>query len=336
VASRTSVASQIGVRLPTPMKAWMRAAKYDSLYAAAKLRIGRPGHQPPLPRRLVFVIGCGRSGTTLLGDMLAQHPQVVYVFEPYHLWTAVDPRTDASDFYRGSAGRCLLGDADSTPDLRRRFWRAFAPAYRRHPDKVLVEKTPINTLRIGYLNSLAPEALFLHIGRDGVQVARSIEANVRGNEYRIARRPGFNQWWGVHNAKWKALARDGELAGYFSHEIPLLVTDAARGAYEWLVSMMELDAWRNRLGARLHELTYEQLTQAPQSTIEVVAGFLDLQAGTDWLAGCASAVRPTPSRMMKDLQLPPMMCAEFNAMQDRFGFPSLAIPSTSLPGRMEG
>jgi hypothetical protein len=335
MASGTTLSSRIGLRLPIPMKAWIRAAKYDSLYALARRRVGRGGHGSPLPRRLVFVIGCGRSGTSLLGDMLARHPQVVYVFEPYHLWTAIDPRTDASDFYRGSVGRCLLGEADSTPDLRARFWRAFAPVYRGHADKILVEKTPINALRIGYLNALAPEALFLHIGRDGIRVSRSIEANVRTNEYRIARRPDFNQWWGVSNAKWKAMARDGELAGYFPQEVRLLATDAARGAYEWLVSMKELDAWRDRLGPRLHELTYERLTKAPESTIALVAGFLDLPADREWLADCASAVRPTPSRTMKDLHLPPMMCAEFNAMQARFGFPNLAIPSHSVPAPME-
>lgn len=334
MASRTSIASQIGLRLPSPMKAWIRAAKYDSLYAAAKRRVRRAGGQSAPPRRVVFVIGCGRSGTTLLGGMLARHPQVVYVFEPYHLWTAIDPRTDASDFYGGSVGRCLMGEADTTPELRARFWRAFAPLYRRSPDKILVEKTPINALRIGYLNALAPQALFLHIGRDGVQVARSIEANVRTNEYRIARRPEFNQWWGVRNAKWKAMARDGEQAGYFPREVPLLENDSARGAYEWLVSMKELDAWRERLGSRLHELTYERLTKAPESTIEGVARFLDVRADEDWLTRCASAVRAPSSRTIKDLRLPPMMRAEFNAMQARFGFPNLAVPGVS--GRVDG
>jgi hypothetical protein len=37
----------------------------------------------PFPlTRPVFIVGCGRSGTTILGEMLGRHPQLAYLNEP--------------------------------------------------------------------------------------------------------------------------------------------------------------------------------------------------------------------------------------------------------------
>src|SRR5215472_13413392 len=42
----------------------------------------------------VFIIGCGRSGTSILGELFAMHPQVEYLYEPNARWAAVHPVTD--------------------------------------------------------------------------------------------------------------------------------------------------------------------------------------------------------------------------------------------------
>ena len=34
----------------------------------------------------VFIIGCGRSGTTILGDTLSKHPKIEYLNERRDLW----------------------------------------------------------------------------------------------------------------------------------------------------------------------------------------------------------------------------------------------------------
>jgi adenosyl cobinamide kinase/adenosyl cobinamide phosphate guanylyltransferase len=33
-----------------------------------------------------FIIGCARSGTSILGELIASHPQVKYIFEASHVW----------------------------------------------------------------------------------------------------------------------------------------------------------------------------------------------------------------------------------------------------------
>jgi hypothetical protein len=36
--------------------------------------------------RMGLIIGCPRSGTSILGELVAAHPQVTYVFEAKDVW----------------------------------------------------------------------------------------------------------------------------------------------------------------------------------------------------------------------------------------------------------
>src|SRR5207245_1808623 len=71
--------------------------------------------------------------------------------------------------------------------LRARFAAAGGSGY-------LIEKLPINNFRIGYLARLHPRAKFVHLVRDGLEVARS-----------IARRADSGRWY--LGAKWQLLTQ---------------------------------------------------------------------------------------------------------------------------------
>ena len=42
----------------------------------------------------VFIIGCGRSGTTILGNTLSNHPKIKYLNERRDLWHRSYPKFD--------------------------------------------------------------------------------------------------------------------------------------------------------------------------------------------------------------------------------------------------
>ncbi len=99
----------------------------------------------------IFIIGCGRSGTSLLGEIFAAHRMVGYVYEPYDLWAAIHPATDFLRLYSNSEHHCLLDARWATSPAKRRFQRLMSPP----PGFILVEKSPVNALRIGFLEAIA-------------------------------------------------------------------------------------------------------------------------------------------------------------------------------------
>jgi hypothetical protein len=271
-----------------------------------------PAWEIPAP---IFIIGCGRSGTSLIGDLLAPHPAVSYLYEPYDRWAAIEPVTDFVELYSHGEHYCLLDASSATVTARRRFRRLMAPP----PGFTLVEKNPINALRIGYLEAMAPGARFVHIVRDGVDVAHSIAKMATGTR-RLAFRPLLNDWWGVGGAKWAALERDGRAAGYYPEEVCQLATDAQRGAYEWLLSLREVHGWQACLGPRLVEFRYQDLVDDAKGTLRAVAGSIGLSCPDWWLERAPAQVRPANNWESESLALPDQMRTDFNILQASFGF----------------
>ncbi|MGE5134183.1 MAG: sulfotransferase family protein [Gemmatimonadota bacterium] len=313
---------------PDRLRFLARTPYYALRGTRARIHAGLPLAPPATDRPPVFIIGCGRSGTTLLGEIFATHPQVSYRYEPYHRWAAIDPVTDFLQLYSRGGHHCLLDAGSATPAARRRFRRLMTAP----PGFTLVEKSPINALRIGYLDALAPDACFLHIVRDGADVARSI-SKMASVTRRMAFRPPLNEWWGVGDAKWRALQRDGQARGYYPGELSLLATDAQRGACEWLLSLREVGAWRPRLGSRLTEIRYPDLMADPWAILKAATGWLGLSCPSQWLEEAGARVNPAASRPAGRLELPPGMSADFNSMQEYFGFSSRAESAESRDDR---
>ncbi len=273
----------------------------------------------------VFIVGCGRSGTTLLGELIARHPRVKFICEPYDLWAAVHPATDFLQIYRHGEHHCMLDSRAVTRETRIRFQRVMSP--RR--GFTLVEKSPVNALRLGFLDAIAPSARFVHIVRDGVEVAQSIERKASGAR-RMAFGPPLNNWWGISGAKWTALVRDGREAGYYAGEIRHLTADDQRGAYEWLVSVREINAWQSRLGPRLLELRLEDLISEPRKQLKSVVDWLGLLPSDEgWLDEAIQLVRPISNDYKTELTLPGQMRADFNELQESYHFKGRAISEES-------
>lgn len=112
---------------------------------------------------ITFVIGCARSGTSILGELIASHPAVKYIFEAHSIWELGGP---------GENGSHRLTVEHATPAIKAEIESWFRN--QGQDTQVLVEKNPRNILRIPYIKEIFPEAKIIHIVRDGRDVACSM------------------------------------------------------------------------------------------------------------------------------------------------------------------
>lgn len=310
------------------VKPLMRPLRDYASYAPHRIRatLGRGVWSSASPP--VFLVGCGRSGTTLLGQILSLHPSVHYLYEPRERWAAVSRATDTALAFSRSGAHCFMSASDADAPARRHFARVMKPP----AGQVLVEKSPTNALRIGFLDGLAAEARFVHIVRDGEDVVRSI-ARKASRTRRVVGRGMVNDWWGSNDSKWRLMRDEGAAAGYYADEVAPLEGDQDRAAYEWLVSVGEVDRWRPSLADRLHEITYRDLTESPLQVVSELAGFLGIASSDRWAEEATGIVKPMRRNDGPSIVLPRGMAEDFNGLQRRYGFEGRVRAATALEAR---
>lgn len=306
-----------------------RTIKYGRLLRRAKADANHQNNSS-LVQPVSFILGCGRSGTTILGKLLALHSDVNYLFEPYHTWRAILPSTDMIALYGEVEGgsHCVIG-ADSVSDtVIRRFNACMQRESTRsgNSSMALVEKTPINAMRIPMLSALSPHSPVLHLVRNGIDVVRSIDRLSSTNSYKMMGKGDWNQWWGRDHCKWKSLVSDSISHGYYPDEVEQLSTNIEMGALEWLVSLEELEKNRLLLGERLLEVTYGDLTQSPEKHLTKICNHFSITPHPIWLHNSSSQLDSERKNAGDPLILPIKMCEAFNSFQEQYKFGGQAIP----------
>jgi hypothetical protein len=159
--------------------------------------------------RPIIVIGCNRSGTTLLFNNLGEHPETWSLYEEsqeiFYRHFPIDPeagdrltvapapdvgRLITEALFAQSHNKEVVRD---TPLLRllprKLLQRPVNRLYKRPPIR-LVEKTPANSLRIPFLSALFPDAKFLFLVRRAEDVISSLME-------------GWKHWSGTGAGAWK-------------------------------------------------------------------------------------------------------------------------------------
>ncbi|MHB8679110.1 MAG: tetratricopeptide repeat-containing sulfotransferase family protein [Rudaea sp.] len=103
----------------------------------------------------IFIVGFPRSGTTMLEQMLDAHPTLQAMDERAFLQDLVERMSDFGFAYPYDLGKLSAAQCE---DLRRIYWRLTAQVAPRKEGQRLVDKNPLNMLRLPLINRLFPHA----------------------------------------------------------------------------------------------------------------------------------------------------------------------------------
>lgn len=133
---------------------------------------------PPLRRRVrnpVFIVGCSRSGTTLFAEIFGAHKDVCNVMDAAQVWD-LDYYDREADDHRD--------EARATPWEASRIRTTFGLRLLLSSRTRLVNKNNQNSLRLGFIRRLYPDACVVHVLRDARPVVLSNVSRTEKDGYR--------------------------------------------------------------------------------------------------------------------------------------------------------
>jgi hypothetical protein len=141
---------------------------------------------------VIFLLGAPRSGTTWLQELLAQHPAIASSQETklYHefinpMWTSWkrQPLEDEDRWrrLRFTGLGCILTEEEFVAMARMFAESVYERVLALKPgSRIILDKDPPNNRYVELLISLFPEGKFVHLIRDGREVAASLVDAHRG------------------------------------------------------------------------------------------------------------------------------------------------------------
>ncbi len=234
----------------------------------------------------IFIVGAGRSGTTLLYNLLAMHEDVCWFSNltekrPSWPWLATTHRlvdlpvlgqwmkrqfwqrtrpslrpSEANRIYHAYVGLDngrFLSENDLTPQITHRFHHIIQThLYYTGKTRFLAKQTT-NNQHIRLINALFPDARFVHIIRDGRAVAASLA--------RVRWWPHIRVWWlGQTPTDWATAGND---------PIELCIR-------HWQRDVAVILENRHLFADRYLEIRYEELVESPGTTIGQILAFVGL------------------------------------------------------------
>lgn len=240
----------------------------------------------------VFVVGCPRSGTTLLQRMLDNHPQLAIANDTHFIPRALEDEPGGINpkltdeivervrryhrFPRLNLPDEVVLDAARGGSSYQEFVSALYSSYAGMHGKPLGgEKTPDYARYLPVLHGLFPWAKIVHLIRDGRNVALSALEWARQDKG-----PGRFRLW---------------------VESPIAVCALW---WRWQVSTGRCDG--AALGPQLYdEIRYEELVSKPDQVLQELSAFLRLPFSVEMLKYYEGKTRLEPGLSAKNAWLPP-------------------------------
>ncbi|NEQ22844.1 MAG: sulfotransferase [Microcoleus sp. SIO2G3] len=259
---------------------------------------------PPLKKveQPIFIVGTGRSGTTILGIVLSLHQDVGFLNEPKALWHAIYPHEDLIGSYSCEAAHYRLSAKDVTDEVTQSAHRLFGAYLTAVASKRVVDKYPELIFRTSFVRTIFPDAKFIFLVRNGWDTCQSITG--WSKRFGVQDKDEVHDWWGVNYRKWHLLVNQLVATNpnfkSITEEVRSLNRQTDMAAVEWIVTMKE--------GLRLmqesdsiYKLHYEELTSHPDKSLTQLLEFCELPTDKAVFDYAHQILAPAPPHKSFDL-----------------------------------
>lgn len=212
---------------------------------------------------IVFIIGCGRSGTTILGKCISRFSEVLYLNEPRGIWNRYYKNLNIWAF----KGKLIANEKDHS-FLKTFFLKIhFYILMTCNRKKVLVEKLPINAFRLPFLIKIFPKAKFIFLRRNALEVANSIDVLNKKKK----------RWFGNKDQKWNELKK---ILQSKKIHVPNNLSSKQKGLFEWRMANDFMDDFidkHNINEKKIIELNYSNFVDNPMNQLNRISTFLGIE-----------------------------------------------------------
>ena len=277
---------------------------------------------PQLKRVLkpIFIVGTGRSGTTLLGFVLSTHRDVGFLNEPKALWHSIYKEEDIIGSYCQGIARYRLDATHATMEVQRAAHRLFGAYLTAVAAKRVVGKYPEMIFRVRFVRAIFPDAKFIFLVRNGWDACHSI---VKWSErFGMKTNNEIHDWWGVNNRKWRLLltqliTTDNAFSGIVE-VISGLRERTDMAVIEWILTMREGLFQMEQNPDCIYMARYEELTKNPRSKLADITKFCELESDERFFAYAERAITPTSAHPKFDVH--PAVLPLFEKTMEQLGY----------------
>jgi len=268
----------------------------------------------------LFIVGTGRSGSTILGNVLSFHKEIGYLNEPKLLWHSVYPEEDLIGNYTRGEAFYRLGAEHANEQVKRRVRRIYGAYLRATGSCRVLDKYPELIFRVPFVQAIFPDAKFLFLVRNGWDTCTSISK--WSKDHVVQPRNEVHDWWGVNSRKWKLLA--DQIVSGDEDLCPALVTirsfkeNTDRAAVEWCVTMKEGLALCQRVRESVMMVKFEDLTENPDTVLKDILEFCELDPDPKFLSYALRALHKVPRR--DPVELHPSIRPTFDKTMAALGY----------------